>query len=238
MIDAPGHSRVGPRLRLAGRVASSAGALILLMLAVAPAAHSEVTQTARTADVREWNFRVLLDDKDIGFHRFRLEEDGTSRVLESNARFDVRFLFINAYKYRHLNREIWNDACLEQIESDTKTNGKSTAITGKQVDGRFVIDDGAGTAELPECVMSFAYWDPRILEQARLLNAQTGELVDVTVETEEEVTLDVRGAKTPAKRYRLVGDGVQIDVWYSLNDEWLALESPAKGGRTLRYVLT
>ena len=50
--------------------------------------------------------------------------------------------------------------------------------------------------------------------------------------------LDVRGLDTPAKRYRLSGEDLQIDVWYSLDDEWLALESPAKGGRTLRYVLT
>lgn len=238
MIKALAPTFAGLLPRFLGRTGPASCALVALALVFGPAANGEVAELADTTDIREWNFRVLLDEKEIGFHRFRLEQDGPSRVLESNARFDVRFLFITAYKYRHLNRETWNDACLVRLEADTEANGRSTVISGRQVGGRFVVDDGAEVAELPECVMSFAYWDPRILSQARLLNAQTGELVEVDVEAAANEVLDIRGAKTPAKRYRLVGDELQIDVWYSLDDEWLALESPAKGGRKLRYVLT
>ena len=217
---------------------SVVSAFLSLTFAIVSTASAETATVGNSADVREWNFRVLLDEKEIGYHRFRLQQDGASRVLESNARFDVRFLFITAYKYRHLNRETWNGSCLAQIEADTDANGTSVSISGERVEDRFVVDDGAGVTELPECVMSFAYWNPRILEQAQLLNAQTGELVDITIEAAADDVLDVRGLDTPAKRYRLSGEDLQIDVWYSLDNEWLALESPAKGGRTLRYVLT
>ena len=34
------------------------------------------------ADDRYWNFRVLLDDREIGFHEFRVLNDGTEQRVE------------------------------------------------------------------------------------------------------------------------------------------------------------
>ena len=47
----------------------------------------------------------------------------------------------------------------------------------------------------------------------------------------------VRGGRVMARRYRIDGAGNPIDLWYSANDEWLALESAVAGGRRLRYTL-
>ena len=55
-------------------------------------------------------------------------------------------------------------------------------------DGSFTVVTGEQPAYLPECVMSFAYWNPDFLEQPRLLNPQTGEYVAVQV---EEAGMDV-----------------------------------------------
>ena len=58
------------------------------------------------------------------------------------------------------------------------------------------------------------------------------------VEEQDAETLEVRGEERSARRFRLLSDGMQIDVWYAQDGEWLALESPSKGGRMLRYELT
>ena len=71
-----------------------------------------------------------------------------------------------------------------------------------------------------------------------LLNSQTGELEDVAVTRENLDVIDVNGQTVEAIRYRLLAKSGAITLWYS-NDEsrrWLALEAPAKGGRTLRYI--
>jgi hypothetical protein len=39
-----------------------------------------------------------------------------------------------------------------------------------------------------------------------------------------------------AAGYRLTAGEVAIDVWYSPQRQWLALESITEGGRRLRYV--
>ena len=43
---------------------------------------------------KEWNFNVSLDGKPIGEHRFVLDETGNQKQLSSEARFNVKFLFL------------------------------------------------------------------------------------------------------------------------------------------------
>ena len=84
--------------------------------------------------------------------------------------------------------------------------------------------------------MSFAYWDPRILQAQRLLNSQTGQLVPVQVSDAGTETITVRGRALPALRHRIRGSGLSIDLWYAAG-RWVALEAQAEGGRVLRYEL-
>ena len=89
-----------------------------------------------------------------------------------------------------------------------------------------------------ECIRTFAYWNPDILDSSRLLNSQTGELEEVTITRESLDVVNINGKTVEAIRYRLQAKVGAITLWYS-NDEsrrWLALEAPAKGGRKLRYI--
>ena len=187
---------------------------------------------------KSWDFSVLLDGSEIGYHRFQLTEDDGQRRLTSEAKFDVRFLFINAFRYRHTNTEIWADGCLERIEANTRSNGKELAVTGLRAAEGFVVDDGKAQNSLDNCVMTFAYWNPDFLSQPRLLNPQSGEYLDVEVERVGQEPIVVRGEEVPASVYRITARKLELKLWYSQDNEWLALESVAKGGRILRYELT
>ncbi len=204
----------------------------LLVMLIAPKI------TSATGAAQSWDFAVKLDGDKIGYHRFELIEEGQQRRLRSEARFDVRFLFINALKYRHSATEIWSDGCLREIETRTQTNGKKLAVSGATIDDRLVIDAGTEKNELSDCVMTFAYWNPEFLRQPRLLNTQSGEYLDVEVEELGREPITVRGLNMEASVYRLTAKKLELKLWYSSDDEWLALESVAKGGRIIRYELT
>lgn len=190
------------------------------------------------ASSQSWDFSVLLDGDKIGYHRFELTDSGDERRVRSEAKFDVRFLFINAFRYRHENTEVWSDGCLSKIDARTQANGKKLAVSGTRVQGEFVVDDGSQTNALSDCVMTFAYWDPKFLQQAKLLNSQSGEYLDVDVEALGSEPITVRGQEVSASAYRLTAKKLQLKLWYSPDNEWLALESVAKGGRIIRYELT
>jgi hypothetical protein len=195
-----------------------------------------------SSTTNEWRFAVSLDGKPIGSHQFLLREQGSRRELTSQARFNVKILFVNAYRYAHDAREIWADDCLAQIDSYTNDNGTLRTVRGTRTASRFTVTTDRETTELNECVMTFAYWNPRILSATHLLNPQTGEYVPVAAARIGTQTVLARGEPHQATRYRLTGSAasgeeLQIDLWYSPDGRWLALESLTKDGRKLRYEL-
>jgi hypothetical protein len=207
----------------------------LTLLAMLPGLAAAASATPGDPGVQEWHFTALLDGKKIGHHRFVLTRAGDGQELRSEAQFDVKFLFFNAYRYVHESSERWQDNCLRSISARTDDNGKPFAVRGAASDGRFLLR-GAGRPEaLPACVMTFAYWNPAMLKQARLLNAQNGDYLDVDVTPLGPEPVRVRGTPVPAQRYALRAKGIAIDLWYSLTHDWLALESITADGHRLRY---
>ena len=193
--------------------------------------------TSVTAMQQEWRFQVFLDDKEIGYHDFILQEKDEQRKLQSEANFEYRMLFVKLFGYEHQNVETWSGNCLTGIESSTDANGKPFQVSGSLQGDRFVLSGTAGEAELPSCSMSFAYWNPAFLNQERLINVQNGEVLEVEVSEPELTQLEVRGEMQPAWRYLLGAGEMKIELWYSENHEWLALETEARGGRRLIYKL-
>jgi len=185
-----------------------------------------------------WDFDVYLDDKMVGQHSFKVSETGGVTQVQSEASFKVKILFITAYRYEHSAAERWTDNCLVEFHGKTNSNGEHIAVSGEQISGGFIVERGDNPIELPECVMTFAYWNADFLDQTRLLNPQTGEYVDVLVEKVGDEMLEVRGQEVAATRFRLTAYDVDLTLWYSPDDEWLALESVAEGGRIIRYELS
>lgn len=193
---------------------------------------------AMNNEVESWNFDVYLNDKKVGKHSFTVAEADGMKLVQSEANFKYKILFIPAYKYEHKAAERWADNCLVDFSASTNDNGDRIRVTGSQTNDGFSVQRGANPVELPECVMTFAYWNPDFLEQPRLLNPQTGEYVNITVEQAGNDIVEVRGQQVPATRFRLTAYNVDLTLWYSPDDEWLALESVAKGGHIIRYELS
>ena len=192
---------------------------------------------AAAAEARTWSFRVLLDDREIGDHRFTLRTLGEERELRSSARFEVRWLFLSAYTYTHEALERWRGDCLDSLVARTDSNGSIERVSAARRGGNLVVERPVGGDAHAGCVMSFAYWNPRILRARQLLNSQTGELVPVHVVPQGEETIVVRGTPRLAQRHRILAQELRIDVWYA-GEDWVALEAPAAGGRRLRYERT
>ena len=191
---------------------------------------------------QEWRFRVLLDDKDIGYHTFSVVNQDGQEVVESHAEFDVRVLFLRVYSYRHENVEVWQDGCLTRITAQTDDNGEQYTVNGERKDKAFnVVTQVASQTLAQECIMTFAYWKRDFLDQSRLLNSQTGEYQEVEVQPLGENTFQLPSGNVRADGFQILARGEKLDikVWYAKDSQrWLALESAVDNGRTLRYLPT
>lgn len=204
---------------------------VLLLLALL------VPASAFATAGEEWRFRVLLDDREIGSHRFSVTERDGRLDVESDASFAVRFLFVDAYRYAHRARERWRGDCLEAIDAETDDNGRQLNVRGVHDGRRLEVMTEDGRASLPGCVMSFAYWNPAMLRQSRLLNAQTGEHDAVRVEALGEEPIRVSDRELLARRYALHTEGFRVDLWYAPGDRWVQLETRTSSGQRLRYLI-
>jgi len=189
--------------------------------------------SASTPAQRDYRFSVFLDDTKIGHHHFAIIREGQRKLVRSDADFAVRILFVTAYSYVHSNEEHWIGSCLQRINSTTDDNGERLAVSGELQGDTLRLAGPAGNTTLNGCVRTFAYWDPQLLDTSRLLNAQTGEYVPVKVTDLGFESMQGR----EARRVRIEGKKLEIDLWYSRDDEWLALESTTENGARLRYRL-
>lgn len=209
---------------------------LLAALPIGPAFAQERGQGAVAAEA-VYEFDVNLDKRAIGTHRFTVsrEADGATRI-SSDASFDVRFLGIVAYRYRHQAREQWQGECLADIDASTLDNGRSLRVRGLRREGGFQLQQPTATL-LPACLAAYAYWNrDLLLRQRALLNPQTGRLDALRVESMGRETLEIQGQPVAAERYRLHAAQNVIDLWYSLRGDWLRLESTT-GSRRLVYRL-
>jgi hypothetical protein len=209
-------------------------AAVYASAAHASAASGSIAGVSSSPD-KNWNFKVYLDGEEIGYHNFSMVHREQHQEIYSSARFDVKFLFINAYSYRHDNIERWHGQCLNSINAVTDDNGDVYKVSGTADNEAFIINTTEKQNRYLPCIKTFAYWDPGFLNETQLLNSQTGELIEVESEYIGNDTLIHRGEAVDARHYRLRGKDLQIDLWYSADDHWLALESLTEGGRIVRY---
>ena len=195
-------------------------------------------QPAVAEDIKRWPFKVYLDDTEIGQHQFELSHGNSGQEIRSRAQFDVKVLFVTAYRYRHENVERWNGNCLASLTSRTNDNGDQLNVRAETQDGMLrVQSNGTSTAYALPCVMSFAYWNPAFLRATQLLHPQTGELVNVRIKHTGAEALQIGAQTVASQRYTVRGPDLRIDLWYSESGDWLALNTPVKNGRVLRYRL-
>ncbi len=209
----------------AGLLGPAAGALLAGLLGAG---------SAFAAD--QLRFQVYLDERPIGEHSFRIADTGVTTRVTSRASFDVDFLFINAYRYRHTSNEVFRDGCLTAIDASTDDNGKRYQVSGEASGDGFRIQAADGTERTDGCVKTFAYWDKEFLNKRRLLNPQTGDLEPVRVQEKGLDTVSVEnGREVPAERYAIKTDELTIDLWYNDQLGWVGLESDTGKGKRIIY---
>ncbi|XOJ89790.1 DUF6134 family protein [Methylophilaceae bacterium Uisw_097] len=180
----------------------------------------------------EWNFDAVLNDKVIGQHTFIYEDEKTI----SNANFKFEYLFMD-FIYQHKSTETWQEGCLKTISSKTDDDGDLYEVSGHIGTDRFLVTTNNKTTELPSCVMTFAYGNPKILDQKKLMNSQSGEYLDVDIQFIREENHKVKGKDILTDLWRIeanIDDGdLLIHLWYDKNMNWVSLKSQTPIGDML-----
>ena len=171
-----------------------------------------------------WEFDAVLNDKVIGQHTFIYEDEKTV----SDANFKFEYLFMD-FIYQHKSSETWQGNCLKTISSKTDDDGDLYNVSGNMEANQFIVTTNNKTSELPLCIMTFAYGNPKILDQKKLMNSQNGEYLDVDIQflREENHMVKDKDILTDLWQIEAKGDDgdLLIHIWYDKNMNWVSLKS-------------
>lgn len=184
---------------------------------------------------QDLQYNVFLDGDKIGYHRVSIQTGDSHKLVQVESNFNVKFLIFNAYQYHHVAKEQWSNNCLTSILTSTDDNGAKWFVNGEQQHNVLKIDSNDGPRLIDGCVKSFAYWDPQLLQASHLLNAQTGQYTAVKTLRLDEEEISLGQEKVKATHYQIISDEFVIDLWYSDEQEWLALSTITESGAKLRY---
>jgi hypothetical protein len=185
------------------------------------------------ANVLEFN--AILNDKVIGQHTF-IYEDGKT-VSEANFKFEY---FLMDFIYQHKSTEAWEDSCLKTISSKTDDDGDLYEVSGHIEANQFLVTTNNETAVLPLCIMTFAYGNPKILKEKKLMNSQNGEYLDVDIQFLREEKHMVKGKEILTSLWQIEAKGddgdLLVHLWYDENMNWVSLKSQTPIG-DMQYIL-
>ena len=188
---------------------------------------------------KEFNFKVLLNDKDIGHHRFSVED----QTVNSDAAFDVKLWIIPAYKYRHKATETNFNGCLTSLQSETQDGADNFALKTIEATPNFKILVNQKEITHASCMQTFRYWDINFTQQKTAINPQDGKLFTLNFTHDGTEPINSLGKSIRANKYTLKAlegqdEKFHIELWYHPETQaWLQLKSYVKDDNVLTYVL-
>ena len=208
--------------------------LLLLLACAVPAPAS-----AQPGGLAEWtpaplSFTVLRDGSPIGTHRLAFTREGEWLIVDITIRFEVKLAFITLFRYAHDAREVWEKGRLVAFDSRTNDDGTPFQVKARATpEGLVVESTGGNYTAAPDTVPS-SYWHIGMIRHPRVLDSQSGRMIDLVATPVGIGEVTVSGGTVPARLFRLSGE-ISGELGYDAHDEWVRLSFGARGSQ-IEYV--
>lgn len=180
-------------------------------------------------------FTAYRNGSRLGFHRLDFSGTEERLVVDIEITFDVKLAFIPVYRYRHRNREVWEEGKLVSLSSDTDDNGDAFKVEAIREGERLIVNGAGGRLDLPGDLPSTSYWNEATIPRGEWIDTQRGELARSDVTTKPPEQVKVAGEIVEANRYDLAGD-ITCSLWYA-NGRWVRLLFAGEDGSEIEYTV-
>lgn len=188
-----------------------------------------------TDSMKSLMFTAYRDGSRLGLHRIDFSTADGRLAVDIEIAFDVKLVVVPVYRYRHKNREIWEDGRLISLDSETDDNGEAYRVKVVREDDRLLVDGAEGRLDLPGDIPTTSYWNEATIERGEWIDTQKGTLVRSTVTKLPEEPVSVEGRRVQATRYDLEGD-ITCSLWYA-DGRWVRLLFLTEDGSEIAYAL-
>lgn len=216
-----------------------------LTAAVAAAAASTIPRSLRAAA------RATFPDRGSVNRRFSLRYKGDtigrhivwSAPADEGARVSteiemtVKRFFLTVFSYSHRSMERWRDGRLMALDSETTEDGATFRVAGTAVSTGFRVIGKDGPFIAPATALtSNCLWNPAILQQEIVIDAQYGGVIGLSVRRLGDEQLLIAGHRVAAVRFTFITPDLAGTIWYDDAGRWVKGELEHHGAR-LEYRL-
>jgi hypothetical protein len=182
------------------------------------------------------DFTVLRKGKPFGSHvlTFDRADDGELTVT-TDVDLDVKFGPITAFKYRLDSVERWVDDQLVSLNGICNNDGKKAKVSAEAEAGMLSVASSEFNGDVATTIIPSSHWNILQMYQDRMISTESGQLLDINVETVGRDTVMVGNTAVDATHYRLKSD-INVDLWYDDQSRWVKLTFETKG-QNIEYVL-
>ena len=129
----------------------------------------------------------------IGTHAIRFTHDGGALRVESQLDLTVKMAFITVYRYEQTGQDDWQDGALVRtsIRDHRRRQGYAR---GRGGEGRQARGRGAGRDVRDQLgsMTDLSFWNEGITDGPPVIDSQTGELIEISVQPDATETITVR----------------------------------------------
>jgi len=173
-------------------------------------------------------FTVMQNGSPMGTHRVSFARDGDTLTVDTAIRFEVKLAFITVFRYQHDAREVWQGGRLIAFDSLTDDDGDRFQVAARAAPEGLRVAGSGGSYTVPASTVPSSYWHIGMTKHARVLDSQSGRMIDLVATPAGTGTVPVAGQPVPARLFRLTGE-ITGELAYGPDDEWVKLRFTTRG---------
>lgn len=212
----------------------------LLYLAIAASLASVlVAKHALSDPLRLYGEKIQFDvyrkGVQVGSHTVTFEQVSSGYRVESDFGISIRFLSLEAYRFRYRSEALWRNGGLNWIKASVDENGEDFRFEAVRAGDAMRVQLPDGRTTLPAPIFPTNHWNAEVLTQKRVLNTLTGRPSAVAIVRMGEERVPTENGEVLATRYVYTGD-LETEVWYDAAGRWVKMRFEGSDGSIIDYV--
>ena len=183
-----------------------------------------------------FEYRIDRDGAPIGGQRLTITQQGEQTIVSMDLKVLVKIAFVTLYRFEQTRSETWQGARLIALDTRTNDNGDTLFLKGRADAADFAIETEKGRSTAPLGLLPTGYWNIATVDQTRLIDAEDGRVLAISVSRGAAVTLDLGSRQIDTRHYRISGD-TEKELWYDASNVLVKIRFKARDGSLIEYIL-
>lgn len=158
-------------------------------------------------------FDIVREGTQIGTNTLDFSRQGDATTVKVVTHILVKIMFVNAYRYEHVETAMFKSNQLVSFNSTTDENGTNHSIDAHEASGKLALTVDGASVDAPKTIYPAIIFSPDITGKSQLFDPGNGKRLSAKGEDLGKETVTIRGVPQELRHIRLTGTFGR-DLWF------------------------